>query len=61
MGTESTYYREVTESASRSLGAILAVNRTVGIVLVTLLFFGLGERTKASRKGTRVARNKGGP
>ncbi len=28
----------------RSLGAILAVNRTVGIVLVSLLFFGLGEQ-----------------
>jgi MFS family permease len=34
----------VTESAGRSLGAILAVNRTVGIVLVSLLFFGLGEQ-----------------
>jgi predicted MFS family arabinose efflux permease len=34
----------VTESAYRSLGAILAVNRTVGIVLVSLLFFGLGEQ-----------------
>jgi MFS family permease len=34
----------VTESTARSLGAILAVNRTVGIVLVSLLFFGLGEQ-----------------
>jgi MFS family permease len=34
----------VTQSAYRSLAAILAVNRTVGIVLVTLLFFGLGEQ-----------------
>jgi MFS family permease len=34
----------VTESTYRSLGAILAVNRTVGIVLVSLLFFGLGEQ-----------------
>jgi len=33
----------VSESA-RSLGRLLAVNRTVGIVLVTLLFFGLGEQ-----------------
>ncbi len=36
--------RRVTESAYRSLAAILAVNRTVGIVLVSLLFFGLGEQ-----------------
>jgi MFS family permease len=34
----------VTESTDRSLGTILAVNRTVGIVLVSLLFFGLGEQ-----------------
>jgi MFS family permease len=34
----------VTESAYRSLATILAVNRTVGIVLVSLLFFGLGEQ-----------------
>ena len=34
----------MTESAYRSLGAILAVNRTVGIVLLSLLFFGLGEQ-----------------
>lgn len=34
----------MTESTYRSLGAILAVNRTVGIVLVSLLFFGLGEQ-----------------
>jgi len=34
----------VTPAAPRSLGAILAVNRTVGIVLVSLLFFGLGEQ-----------------
>lgn len=32
------------QSTYRSLGAILAVNRTVGIVLVSLLFFGLGEQ-----------------
>ena len=34
----------MTGSTYRSLGAILAVNRTVGIVLVSLLFFGLGEQ-----------------
>ena len=34
----------MTESAYRSLATILAVNRTVGIVLVSLLFFGLGEQ-----------------
>jgi MFS family permease len=34
----------VTESAYRSLASLLAVNRTVGIVLVSLLFFGLGEQ-----------------
>ena len=34
----------MTDPAPRSLGAILAVNRTVGIVLVSLLFFGLGEQ-----------------
>jgi MFS family permease len=34
----------VSESAYRSLAALLAVNRTVGIVLVSLLFFGLGEQ-----------------
>ena len=34
----------MTESGYRSLAAILAVNRTVGIVIVTLLFFGLGEQ-----------------
>lgn len=34
----------MTESGYRSLATILAVNRTVGIVLVTLLFFGLGEQ-----------------
>lgn len=34
----------MTTSAARSLGAIFAVNRTVGIVLVSLLFFGLGEQ-----------------
>jgi predicted MFS family arabinose efflux permease len=34
----------VSESAYRSLGAILAMNRTVAIVLVSLLFFGLGEQ-----------------
>ena len=30
--------------SARSLGRLLAVNRTVGIVLVSLLFFGLGEQ-----------------
>lgn len=34
----------MTQSIYRSLGAILAMNRTVGIVLVSLLFFGLGEQ-----------------
>lgn len=34
----------MTSSTARSLGAILAVNRTVGVVLVSLLFFGLGEQ-----------------
>ena len=34
----------MTASTYRSLGAILAVNRTVGIVLVSLLFFGLAEQ-----------------
>jgi predicted MFS family arabinose efflux permease len=34
----------MTGSTYRSLGAILAVNRTVGVVLVSLLFFGLGEQ-----------------
>jgi MFS family permease len=34
----------VSESAYRSLGTILAMNRSVGIVLVSLLFFGLGEQ-----------------
>lgn len=34
----------MTTSGRRSLGTILAVNRTVGIVLVSLLFFGLGEQ-----------------
>ena len=34
----------MTDPTPRSLGAILAVNRTVGIVLVSLLFFGLGEQ-----------------
>ncbi len=34
----------MTPAAPRSLVAILAVNRTVGIVLVSLLFFGLGEQ-----------------
>lgn len=33
----------MSESAFRSLATILAMNRTVGIVLVSLLFFGLGE------------------
>jgi predicted MFS family arabinose efflux permease len=34
----------VGDSAYRSLAALLAVNRTMGIVLVSLLFFGLGEQ-----------------
>ena len=34
----------MSESAYRTLTTILAVNRTVGVVLVTLLFFGLGEQ-----------------
>lgn len=34
----------MTGSSVRSLGALLAVNRTVGVVLVSLLFFGLGEQ-----------------
>jgi hypothetical protein len=34
----------VTESAYRSLGTSLAMNRTVGGMLVSLLFFGLGEQ-----------------
>jgi MFS family permease len=38
------YHAGVSESAYRSLGALLAVNRTVGVVLVSLLFFGLGEQ-----------------
>jgi MFS family permease len=33
----------VSDPASRSLASFLALNRTVGIVLVSLLFFGLGE------------------
>jgi MFS family permease len=31
-------------SPTRSIGAVLALNRTVGIVLVSVLFFGLGEQ-----------------
>lgn len=34
----------MTRLAVRSLGTILAVNRTVGVVLVSLFFFGLGEQ-----------------
>jgi predicted MFS family arabinose efflux permease len=34
----------VTRSARRSLATALAVNRTVGVVLVSLFFFGLGEQ-----------------
>jgi len=32
----------VSDSVYRSLATLLAVNRTVGVVLVSLLFFGLG-------------------
>src|SRR5438445_13604349 len=34
----------VSDSVYRSVATLLAVNRTVGIVLVSMLFFGLGEQ-----------------